>query len=84
MKTQYTECNECFYLFLDEVQINNEIEIAYRCGRPVGIESAKRFSVGGIDHDIIIILKKSASNIEKDDDTIVAPDWCEGFKQDLD
>ena len=72
------QCNECFYLFLDEVQINNETETASRCGRPVGTESAKRLSVGGIDHDIIIILKKSA----KDDDTIVAPDWCEGFKPD--
>jgi len=84
MKNQYTNCDECFYLFLDEVQINNETETAYRCGKPVGTESTKRLAVGGIDHDIIIILKKSARSVEKDDDTIVAPDWCEGFKPDSD
>lgn len=84
MKNQYAECNNCFYLFLDEIQRDNEIETTYRCGRPVGAASAKRLPAGGIDHDIIIILKKSAKDVEKDDDTIVAPDWCEGFKPDPD
>lgn len=78
------QCTKCFYLFWDEIQIDGTIETTYRCGKPVGTAAAKRLPAGGIDHDVVTIIKKSSKDVLPDDDTIIAPDWCEGFRQEPD
>jgi len=74
------QCTNCHYLFWDEAVSDEQIEITYRCSRPISKNSIKnRIQVSGMDHDVITIIVKSLKNNQGDVDTIVAPGWCEGF-----
>jgi len=77
-------CTECFYLFCDEVIEGAEIKIVYRCSRPIRTQSKKRLRVAGVYHDVITTLIKSPNKKQEGVDTIVTPDWCEGFIPDKD
>lgn len=77
-----TKCTKCYYLFWDVLQIDDIVEITYRCGKPIKTATEKRLATHGIDHDIITVIRKSSKNDLIDDDTIITPEWCEGFKED--
>lgn len=77
-----TNCTNCYYLFWDELKTKDIVEITYRCGRPIRIATEKRLTTHGIDHDVITVIKKASKNDSTDDDIIITPDWCDGFKLD--